>query len=308
MPISNLMLNIILLALLWGPSFLFIKIAVQEVSPITLVALRITLSTILLLIILKIKKIRLPKDFTVWKHCFFMGFVASSLPFILYGYSLEKIDSILSALINSTTPVSTLILANIFLQNEKFTVNRCVGVGLGLIGFCVLCVPALLQKEITGNLQGIFFSFAAAMCYAIGMVYARKNIQPPKEPLVLPALQLLTSLIYLIPLALWIDPPVNLLSLSWQINFSILALAVFGTVLAFIIYYHVVMKYGATALSTVTYILPIFSALIGILFGNETVSLSFVVAAAFILMGTMVANNVISLPGRKGKLAIIRSL
>lgn len=293
----TLMLNVIFLALLWGPSFLFIKIAVQEVSPITLVAFRIGLSALLLLGTLKFKKIALPRDPKLWKHCFFMGLVSSSIPFILYGYSLGRIDSSLSALINSTTPISTLILANIFLTDERFTLNRSLGVVLGLLGFLVLCLPSLFQEgRQAGDLVGMLFSFAAATCYAIGMVYARKNIQPPKEPLVLPTLQCLTSMIYLIPAALLFDPPVDLLTISFKTQFSIVGLAVFGTVLAFITYYRVVMRFGATALSTVAYLLPLLGALFGVVFGNEVLSLNFCIAASLILLGTMVANNVITVP------------
>jgi drug/metabolite transporter (DMT)-like permease len=302
MPQVGLMFNIILLALLWGPSFLFIKIAVGEISPITLVALRIGISAALLLILLKIRKISLPKDLKLWKHCFFMGGIASSLPFTLYGYSLEHIDSILSALINSTTPVTTLILANLFLKDERFTLNRCLGVTLGLSGFLVLCVPALFTETLNTDLLGMLFSLLASICYAVGMVYARKFIKAPKDPLVLPTMQSLTSLIYLIPLSIFIDPPVNWLDLSAETTLSVVGLAALGTVLAFIIYYHVVIQFGATALSTVTYILPIFSTLIGVAFGNEAVSLHFCVAATLILLGTMVANGVIPFRSRKPNL------
>jgi len=296
---SSAMFKILLLALLWGPSFLFIKIAVQEIAPVSIVALRISLSAVLLLFVLKMKKITLPRDPKLWLHCFFMGIFASSLPFILYGYSLERIDSILSALINSTTPVSTLILANSFLKDERFTYNRCIGVALGITGFFILCLPTLFQNNLdnpSSDLSGMLLSLAAATCYAIGMVYARKNIKPPKEPLVLPTLQLLTSLVYLIPLALWIDPPLNVFTVSWQTQVSIVGLAILGTFLAFIIYYQIVMKHGATAISMVTYILPLFSIVIGVLFGNETVHINFCIASCFILLGIMVANNVITFP------------
>lgn len=295
---SGLMLNIVLLALLWGPSFLFIKIAVAEIAPVSLVAYRIGLSALLLLVILKMKKITLPRDPKLWLHSGFMGLVASSLPFTLYGYSLEHIDSILSALINSTTPVSTLILANLFLKDESFTLNRCLGVVLGITGFFILCVPALFQQNLSSDLFGMMLSFAAASCYAIGMVYARKNIQAPKEPLVLPTMQMLTSLVYLIPLALWVDPPTNLLTLSLKTHFSIVGLSLLGTVLAFMLYYKIVIRFGATSLSTVTYIMPLFSTVIGVFFGNEGVSIHFCIAAVFILLGTMVANNILPLPAR----------
>lgn len=291
------MINIILLAFFWGPSFLFIKLAVGDgIPPITLVALRIGLSALLFLIIIKIKKISLPRDLKTWKHCFFMGFFASSLPFILYGYSLIHIDSILSALINGTTPITTVLLAHYFLKEEPLTLQRIGGVVLGFAGFLTLFAPSLWLGNFSSDVLGMLLSFGAASCYAIGMVYARKNIKLQGPALVLPTLQCLTSLIYLIPLSLWIDPPLQVLELSMTAVFSVCGLAMFGTVFAFIIYYHIVMRYGATALSTTTYILPIFSALFGVVFLDEVASIHFCIATVLILLGTMVANNVIRLP------------
>lgn len=295
MPINrlHLLLNILLLALLWGPSFLLIKIAVPEVPPLTLVTLRIGLSALILFAILKYKKISLPKDPKIWKQCFFMGVVASSLPFILFSLSLEHIDSILTSLINGTTPISTMLLANYFLKDEKLTLNRSLGILLGFSGFLVLFLPALLNNNLVSDSFGMTCSLAASFCYAIGMVYARKNIKAHQEPLVLPTLQLLTSLVYLIPLSLWIDPlfyPTEISLNSWL---SIGAIAFFGTSLAFIVYYRIVMKYGATALSTVTYILPLFSITLGVLFLEESLTFQFCMATLLILLGTMVANGLI---------------
>ncbi len=197
----GLMLNILLLASLWGFSFLFIKIAVVEIPPITLVTLRIGLSALLLVSVLKFKKIPFPREAKLWKQCFFMGIVASSAPFILFSLSLEHIDSILCSLINGTTPITTIILANYFLKDEKFTIHRLVGILLGFSGFLVLFLPSLLKGGIKSDSFGMICSLGASFCYAIGMVYARKNIIAPKEPLILPTLQLTTSLIYLIPLS-----------------------------------------------------------------------------------------------------------
>lgn len=295
MPQFNLMLNLLLLALLWGPSFLFLKIGVTEVPPITLVTLRLGFSALCLFVFLKFKKISLPRDFILWKHCFFMGVISCSAPFILYGYSLKHIDSILSGLINGTTPITTLLLAHYFLKNEPLTANRVMGVTASLVGFLILFIPSCLKNGFSGDSLGILLSLLAAACYAVGMVYARRFITPPPQPLVLPLLQFTTSLFYLIPLSLIFDPPLNPSSVSvnaWQ---SILGLSILGTVFAFILYYKIVMRYGATALSTTTYLLALISTLFGVVFLKEPLTPSFCLAALFILLGIMVANNVISL-------------
>lgn len=290
---SHLMLNILLLALLWAPSFLFIKLAVLEIPAITLVTLRITLSALLLLVLLKFKKIALPRDPKLWGQCFFMGIVASSLPFILFSLSLQHIDSSLTALINGTTPISAILLAHYFLKDEKLTWHRFIGILLGFSGFLVLFLPALLAGEMSGDCFGMLCSLGASFCYAIGMVYAKKNIKAPKEPLILPTLQLFTSVFYLIPLSLIFDPLFNPFEISQTSVLSIIAIATFGTALAFIVYYRIILQYGATSASTVTYILPIFSVILGVVFLDENLSLSFCFAALLILLGTIVANNLL---------------
>lgn len=290
---THLMLNILLLAILWGPSFLCIKISVFEVPPVTLVTLRIALSVLLLLAILKFKKIAFPRDLTLWKHCFFMGIVASSLPFTLFCLALEHIDSILSSLINGTTPITTVLLANYFLKDEKFTFNRLFGILLGFSGFLVLFLPSILEGNLTSDSLGMLYTLGASLCYAIAMVYARKNIVAPKEPLILPTLQLLTSLIYLIPLSLIIDPSFSPLTVSLNSWIAIAIMGFLGTAFAFIVYYRIIMKYGATALSTVTYILPLFSITLGVIFLEESLNIKFCFATLLILLGTMVANGLI---------------
>jgi drug/metabolite transporter (DMT)-like permease len=292
---SHLMLNILLLALLWSPSFLCAKISVLEIPPISIVTLRIAFSALLLLAILKMKNIPIPRDFKLWKQCFMMGVVASSVPFILFCLSLEYIDSSLCSLINGTTPIITILLANYFLKDEKLTVNRLTGILLGFTGFVILFLPSILAGSFSGDSVGMLYSLGASCCYAIGMVYARKNIIAPTEPLVLPTLQLLSSLIYLIPLSLFIDPSWQPLQVSLSTWAAIGVMAFLGTTFAFIVYYKIIIRHGATSLSTVTYILPLFSTTLGVIFLDEALSLPFCMAALCILLGTMVANGLIPL-------------
>lgn len=301
---THLMLNILLLASLWGPSFLFTKIAMAEIAPLTFVSLRISLAALLLLAVLKFKKIPLPRDPKLWGHCFFMGIVASSLPFTLFGFSLEHIDSSLTALINGTTPIAAILLAHYFLNDEKLTGYRLMGIVLGFSGFMILFLPTLLEGNMAGDGFGMLCSLGASLCYAIGMVYAKKHIKVPEEPIILPTMQLVTSMFYLIPLALLIDPPFNPFAISKASLGCILAIATLGTALAFILYYRIILKYGATALSTVTYVLPLFSILLGVVFLEENISLGFCFAALLILLGTVVANNLLpSFRGIQNKLS-----
>ncbi len=289
------LLDIFILAALFGPSFLFIKLAVQDISPITLVTLRVGIAGLLLFTLLKIKNTPIPRDLKLWKYCFILGFFVNGLPFICFCYSLTLIPSSLSALINAMTPVLTVFLANTFLQDERLTWNRLLGVILGFAGFMVLFLPALLQSDLEISPLGIILSFLGATCYAIGAVYARRyTLQAP--PLVIPTLQLLITVLYLLPLAFIFEAPLMVLEAPLQGWLAVLGLAIFGSMLAFIMYHRIVSKYGATAVSMATYLLPIFGAILGVTFLNESIDINFVFAALLILCGVGVVNGMIPIP------------
>jgi len=291
MQLQRSLLEISILALLWGPSFLFIKIAVQEIAPLTLVAVRISLAVGLLYSVLKLKAIRLPSDRRLWMHCFMIGIFANGLPFICFNYALMHIPTSLSALINGMTPVLTVLLANLFLVDERLTKERIVGVVLGVAGFIVLFLPALLGQAEQFDLKGVALSGIGASCYAVSIVYARKYVN--KTPaLVAPMLQLLSSLTYLIPLAFIFENPLPLLhSASVTAWSAVLGLTVLGTLLAYIMYYRILQEYGATSLSMVTYLLPIIGTLLGVIFLKEVLTLSFMIAASLILGGVLVVTG-----------------
>jgi len=286
------LLDIFCLAMLWGPSFLFIKIAMRDLAPLTIVTLRIGLGGLFLFIVLKLKKIALPRDKRLWKHGFILGLFANSFPFICFSFAVLYIPTSLSALINGTTPVLTVLLANAFIEDERLTWNRTVGVLIGLSGFMVLFLPKLMGFDAEFDSLGMFLSFLAAASYAIGIVYARLHVQK-SPPLVIPTLQLLTSLLYLIPLAFIFEAPSDVFDASISTWGAILGLSVLGTMLAYIMYYRIINKYGATALSMVTYLLPILGTLLGVIFLEETITPPFYIATIFIMMGVMVMNGLI---------------
>lgn len=289
------LLEITLLAALFAPSFLFIKIAVQDITPITVIALRITIAGLLLYFVLKLKGTVIPKKFNLWKHCFVLGILINGPPFLCFSYALIHIPTSLSALINGLTPVLTVFLANIFLADERLTQQKVFAVISGLVGFLILFLPTLLQNSFTFDSLGILLCFIGAMLYAVGAIYARKYV-PKAPPLVAPTLQLLTSLIYLIPLAFIFESPLEAFDAPLSAWAAILGVSIVGTMLAFIMYHRVINKYGATFVAMSTFLLPVFGAIIGLVFLNETLSIQFIIAALLILNGVGVINGLIPIP------------
>lgn len=283
------LLYTLLLASLWGPSFLLAKVAGDDVGPFALVTLRVGLGGVFLwlFLILKNKKIVLTQNIWIWIHSFVLGFFSNGFPFVAIAYSVSLIPTSLSALINGTVPILTILIANIFLTDEKLNWNRGAGILLGLSGFLIIFLPTVITQEYELDPMALILSFLASCSYAIGIIYARKYLKNT-PPLVVPTLQLLTSLLYLIPLAWYFDWPHRVVlndSTTWG---CILGLATLGTAVAFILYHRIIKQYGATAMSMVTYLLPVIGTLLGVLFLEETISFQFWIASCLILAGILV--------------------
>jgi len=293
------LLEVILLAALWSPSFLFMKMGIRELSPITLIMFRLGLGAVCMFLFLKIKGISIRNQPRVlWGHAFILGMISMSIPFVLYCYSLRHIPTVLSALINGTNPLFTVLLAHIFLKEEPFTLNRGLGLMICAAGFGILLFPKITDGTFDSEALAIFLSALCPMLYAMGMIYVKKFVPETVPGGVMPALQMLTAMFYLVPLSFFVDNSLNssLLDVSLNAWASVAGLSILGTVLAFLLYYRVIARQGATAMSTNTYIIPLFSVTLGILFLQEEVTLNFCVAGIVILFGVMVTNSVFSLP------------
>ncbi len=287
MKYKNLIL-LIILASLWGPSFLFIKIAVVEISPLQLATLRIGIAAILINIFLLSKGQRLTKDLIFWKHVLIAGFFAHTLPFLLINWGEQYIDSALASILNGLTPLSTVVLANFMVSDEKLTGQKIVGVLLGFVGLLVLVMPNILSG-LEATQAGIIAVTIGAISYGVAIVYSKKHLKNTPS-MHAPSAQLLGATIYLIPISLMIESPANLLSISWQAIGSVLILAVFGTAIAFIVYYKILERTSASYLSLVTYLMPIYGVILGVLFMNEMISSEMIAGMLLILVGIFVVN------------------
>lgn len=287
MKFKNLLL-LIVLASLWGPSFLFIKIAVIEISPLQLAMLRIGLAAILINIFLLSKGQRLSTNLKFWKHVLIAGFFAHTLPFILINWGEQYIDSALASILNGLTPLSTVLLANFMVNDEKLTTQKIVGILFGFLGLVVLVLPNILSS-VEATKMGIAAVTMGAVSYGIAIVYSKKHLKNTPS-MHAPSAQLLGASVYLIPLSLIVESPSNLIHVSWQAMGSVVLLGVFGTAIAFVIYYKILERTSASYLSLVTYLMPIYGVILGVLFMNETISLEMIVGMVLILGGIMVVN------------------
>lgn len=287
MQAKNLLL-LIALATVWGPSFLFIKVAVEEIDPITLAALRIGIAALLLnLYVIPFRK-TFVKNWKFWKNVTIAGFFAQAVPFILINWGEQYIDSALASILNGLTPIFTLLIANFAIKEDKMTAPKIIGTVLGFIGLIILISPTF-KGGLSGSLMGVFAVSIAAISYGVALVYNRIHLKDA-PPLAAPASQLLMTSIYLVPLAWFIDSP-NLGNISLEAYGSVLFLAVFGTALAFVIYFILLEKTSASYVSQVTYLMPIFGVILGAIFLNERIFIEAIIGGGIILLGVLIINK-----------------
>jgi drug/metabolite transporter (DMT)-like permease len=169
-------LLLVLLAALWGPSFLFIKVAVADIPPLTLVLGRVGLGALVLYAVLRWQGRNLPPFGSVWKHLAFAGLVQNAIPFVLFSWGEQYIASALASILNGTTPIFTIILAHFFVADERLTAAKVTGVLMGMGGLLFLIAPSL-AGGIQATTWGLVAVTAATFCYGVAIVKDRTRLR-----------------------------------------------------------------------------------------------------------------------------------
>ncbi|MFK3981814.1 DMT family transporter [Micromonospora sp. NPDC050397] len=278
-------------AVIWGGSFLFIKIGVSELHPLYVTLGRVTAGSLMLLVALAVLRDRLPRDPRLWLHMIVIAAVGVSLPFTLFGYGEQRVSSILAGIWNATTPLVVLPMAVLVFRTERMTARKAIGMTLGFLG--VLVVLGAWQGLGGAQLTGQLFCFAAATCYGLSIPYQKRFVAGrPESGVALSAAQLLVATAQLAIVAPLVAgaPPVPT-DLSLKVVASVLALGALGTGLAFVINMRTIRLAGASTASTVTYLIPIFAVLIGVLVLDEHLAWYQPVGAAIVLVGVAVSQR-----------------
>lgn len=277
---------LLLLATIWGASFLFIKIGVSAMGPFTFAMLRVLIGSLVLLAIILISKQSLPRDRRTWWLFAFMGVFNALIPFGLIAWGEQHIPSGLAAILNATMPLFTFILAAVF-DHERITIGRIIGLAVGFGGILIITLPQLTEGFVA-SLWGELAVVIAAMSYAIATVFARRNLHHVK-PISASFGQIAMGCLFLIPFSLserpWTMHP------SLTAIFALVTLGVLGTALAYLIYYRLLQEGGATLASMVTFITPLFGVLYGFLFLGEHMKWTSLVALIFILGSVLLIRN-----------------
>ena len=280
---------LMLLAAMWGPSFLFIKVAVEDIPPLTLVLGRVAIGATFLSAVLIVQRRQLSRDRRVWRALAFTALMQNALPWVLLSWGEQYIDSALASILNGTTPLFTIVLAHFLIEGDRLTASKVLGVGVGFIGLILLILPSL-AGGVRASTWGIIAVTFASVAYGVAIVYGRKHLRG-LPPLVAPTTQLLLATAYMLPVTLIFDRPWTLPAPPPAALASLIALGILGTGLAFIVYFRLLEVADATYVSMVTYVIPIFGVILGVLVLNERLTWHTLAGFALILLGVMVVNG-----------------
>jgi drug/metabolite transporter (DMT)-like permease len=279
----NLLL-LLLLGMLWGSSYLFIKVIVAEVPVTTLVTGRLALSAIILWLLLLGTRRQVPRGWSLWKNYAVMGLLNGTVPYVLISWGEQYIPSSLAALLQATMPLFTVLLAAVTASDEGLKASKVAGVVVGFVGVGILMLPDLhqgLQVSILGQLAIV----GSSLSYAGAGIFARRYLRS-QPPLASTAGQLTMGALFTFPLSLMLDWPLSL-SPSLPAIASWLALSILGTVVAYVIYYILIERTSATFVSTVTYIIPINGLILGAVVLGEVITPGVLASSALILLGVL---------------------
>lgn len=251
---------LIILSIIWGGSFFFIKVIVAELHPFTAVFGRVFMAAIVLNLIVLATGHRMPSSLRLWAMFLVMAFFNNLLPFSLIFWGETQIASGLASILNATTPLWTVLLAHFLTSDEKLTPNRFSGVVFGLLGVVIMIGPAVLMGlgfKVLAQLAVV----GAAISYSIGTIYGKRFMKI--APIVLATCQLTCSTLMMIPIMIFVNRPWLLPMPSIKIWAALLSLAILCTAFAYVIYFRLLSTIGATNLMLVTFLIPVSATLLG---------------------------------------------
>lgn len=276
----------IALGIIWGSSYLFIKIGVATVTPITLVAMRLAIGAVVLGVVFWVAGGRLPRQARTWLHLTVMAVLNIVVPFSLIAWAELNVASSLAAVLTATTPLFAIVIAALLLRSERITSQRVTGLAVGFLGVVVLVGPAAFASG--SSAAAVVAVLAAAASYAGATVYARRTLTglPPMVPALL---QVAIALVISASLALAVEG-VPALPTDPSVVISLLWLGVLGSGVAYLIYFRLVRTWGATRTTAVTYLMPVVGIALGVVVANETVDVRVVAGAALVVGGVALLN------------------
>ena len=285
--------DFMLLAAIWGASFLFMRIAVVEFGPIATAAMRVAIAAAFLWPLLLLRG-HGPKLRQHWKPIFTIGLLNSGIPFALFAFALLSITTGLSAVLNATVPLFGALIAWLWL-NDRPTASKSLGLAIGFLGVALLAWDkASFKPDASGYAPGwaVLACLGACICYAIAATATKRYLTGLPALVTATGSQLGATLGLALP-AVWFWPATSPGVTAWL---ALLVLGIACTGIAYILYFRLIEQAGPSRALAVTFVIPVFAVFYGVLFLGESVTGWMLLCAAVIVCGTALATGLLKLP------------
>lgn len=277
----------LLLASMWGLSFLFIKVSVGALSPLWVVAGRTTVGGLVLAVILRLRGASLPRGRANWLHLLVLATIGNALPWGLVAWAQQSIPSGLTAVVNSLVPASTLVVAAA-VGIERLTLRRITGLALAVSGTLIVVWGEL---GVPDRIVALFVVAGATVMYGGASVYAKRFVSARVRPLAVATGQVLLAAVLSVPVAWLVGPTPRWAQLDASVIASMLLLGAFGTGIAFLLFYLLIERVGATNTTMVTYLIPVIGLSAGALLLDERFGIHVLLGGVLIVVGIWLAQR-----------------
>ncbi len=278
---------LVLLSVIWGSAFMLVKVVLEEVSPLTLVAGRLLGAVLFLTAILLLTGRSLPRDRGMWTAFVLLGVVNNVFPFTFLTWGQQHVDSSLAAILVASMPLWTVVMAHFWID-ERLTVDRALGVLVGFGGVSLL-IGADLRDLTESSTLGQLAIAVGTMGYAFGTVFARWRLRDA-DPVVLATGQMLVGTAVMIPLAVAVDRPFDL-TITTKTGLAWTTMALVPSAIAYLLFFPLIQRITATQASMVSYLIPITAVFMGTLVLDERLAATTFAGLALIIAGVWVVNG-----------------
>lgn len=275
---------LLLLSLLWGSSFFFVGVAVSELSPLTIVTLRVAIASVILWIFLLFSQHQAPRTAKLWRDLFIMGLLNNVIPFLLIVWGQTHIASGLASILNATIPLFTVIIAGLLLPDERMTPRKVTGIAIGFFGVVVLMGPSSL-KQVDADTLAQLAILGAAISYGFAGSFGRRFKTMGISPFQTSVGQVTASTIMLLPLLFFIERLDQIANPRSEVWLAVIGLGAFSTALAYILYFNILSSAGATNVALVAFLVPVTAVLLGWFVLDEQLNIEHLTGMAFIGLG-----------------------
>lgn len=281
---------IAILSVLWGGAFFLIELGLRSYPPMTLVFARLALAVPLLWLALRLSGGRLPRDAHSWTMLTVVGALNCALPFALFFWGQQHLDSGYAAILNATTPLWGVVVAHLMTHDERLTPARIFGVLVGLGGIIVMVGEDALGG-LSDNLLAQLACLVSTLFYSFAAIYGRRLSQSAMPPLTIATGQTLTAAILMLPIMLVVDQPWTLPTPRLDATLAALTLAIVSTAVAYVLYFRLIDRAGASNAQLVAFIMPVLAVILGVAFLNEVLAARQIMGAALIAIGLAILDG-----------------